>query len=141
MPLPQQGGCLCGAVRYEISQPPGRTWTCHCIQCQRMTASAFSIGLAVPSGAFTIMSGELRRVALTADSGRERTNWFCPHCGTWITSGSDPRLAPTKPIRLVLGGTLDDSSWLRPTTHYWTRTKQGWITLPAGDAVHDTQDY
>ena len=73
--------------------------------------------------------------------GRARTNWICGECGSWITSGTDPKLAPTKPTRIVLGGTLDDVSWLQPTVHYWTRTKQPWITLPAGDTIHETQDY
>jgi hypothetical protein len=27
-------------------------------------------------------------------------------------------------------GTLDDTSWLRPTAHFWTRNKQPWIVLP-----------
>ena len=141
MKLPQLGGCLCGAVRYKVTQKPSRTWTCHCMQCQRMTSSACSIAAAVGSEGLEIRQGKLRPVALTADSGRARTNWICGECGSWITSGTDPKLAPTKPTRIVLGGTLDDVSWLQPTVHYWTRTKQPWITLPAGDTIHETQDY
>ena len=30
MKLPQTGGCLCGAIRYEITQPPLVAYTCHC---------------------------------------------------------------------------------------------------------------
>ena len=141
MTLPQHGGCFCRAVRYTLNQAPNRTFTCHCMQCQHMSGSAFSIALTVPAEAFEIQGGDLRAVPLTADSGRERTNWICAQCGTWITAGSDPRLPPTKPNRMALGGTLDDTSWLKPTAHYWTRTKQPWITLPAGDTIHETQDY
>jgi hypothetical protein len=36
-------------------------------------------------------------------------------------------------------GTLDDTSWLHPTIHFWTRSKQPWITLPEGDQRFDTQ--
>lgn len=36
--LPLTGGCQCGALRYEISQY-------HCTDCQRLTGSAFSMGL------------------------------------------------------------------------------------------------
>jgi hypothetical protein len=32
----------------------------------------------------------------------------------------------------VRGGTLDDTSWLRPTKHIWTRRKQPWVKLPEG---------
>jgi len=34
---------------------------------------------------------------------------------------------------------LDDTSWLAPTAHYWTRSRQRWIVLPEGSAVFDTQ--
>jgi hypothetical protein len=33
----------------------------------------------------------------------------------------------------VRAGSLDDTSWLRPTWHIWTRSKQPWITFAAGD--------
>jgi hypothetical protein len=36
-------------------------------------------------------------------------------------------------------GSLDDTSWLRPTAHLWTRSKQPWITLPDGDRQFETQ--
>jgi hypothetical protein len=42
-------------------------------------------------------------------------------------------------IRVVRGGTLDDTSWLKPTTHFWTRRKQPWVVLPEGAAMHETQ--
>jgi hypothetical protein len=38
--------------------------------------------------------------------------------------------ASTSPFRSVRAGTLHDTSWLRPTVHFWTRSKQPWIILP-----------
>ena len=46
---------------------------------------------------------------------------------------------PGNGVVRVRGGTLDDTSWLRPTRHVWTRSKQAWITLPEGDEVFETQ--
>jgi hypothetical protein len=42
-------------------------------------------------------------------------------------------------LRRVRAGTLDDTSWLRPTAHFWTRSKQPWITLREGDQIFETQ--
>ncbi len=52
MELPQTGGCQCGKVRYEITQAPQSVYTCHCTACQRLTSSAFSMGLVVAEAAF-----------------------------------------------------------------------------------------
>jgi len=46
---------------------------------------------------------------------------------------------PRDGVRRVRAGTLDDTSWLRPTRHIWTRSKQPWITLPEGDQIFETQ--
>ncbi len=36
------GGCLCGAVRYEVSGEPYIAGLCHCTKCRKLTGSAFS---------------------------------------------------------------------------------------------------
>jgi hypothetical protein len=135
MQLPQTGGCQCGKLRYEITEAPRLVITCHCTDCQRMTSSAFSIGLVIADRAFRLTGSEPRLVERIADSGRVGTRWICSECGSWI-SGS-PR--PGSTVRTVRGGTLDDTSWLRPTVHLWTRSKQPWITLPDGDRSFETQ--
>jgi len=44
---------------------------------------------------------------------------------------------PRDGVVRVSGGTLDDTSWLRPTLHVWTRMKQPWVMLPEGDEVFE----
>jgi hypothetical protein len=48
-----------------------------------------------------------------------------------------PRVAGA--FRGVRAGSLDDTSWLRPTAHIWTRSKQPWVVLPDGDRQFETQ--
>ena len=62
MKLPQTGGCQCGAIRYEITQPPQMVYTCHCTDCQRMTSSAFSIGCVLAEGVFRVVRCEPKAV-------------------------------------------------------------------------------
>jgi hypothetical protein len=135
MELPQTGGCQCGAVRYEITQTPIIVYTCHCTDCQRMTSSAFSLGCVLPDGAFRLVQGEPKGVQRTTGSGRVSTRWVCPECGVWVCTA--PR--PGSTVRNVRGGTLDDTSWLRPTAHIWTRSKQPWLPIPEGDRKFETQ--
>jgi hypothetical protein len=135
MKLPQTGGCQCGMLRYEITQAPHLTLTCHCTDCQRMTSSAFSMAIIVADRAFRLTGAEPRPVQRAADSGRISTRLVCPECGSWLCG--PPR--PGAVIRIVRAGTLDDTSWLRPTVHFWTRSKQPWIALPEGDLSFETQ--
>ncbi|MDN3566010.1 GFA family protein [Paeniroseomonas aquatica] len=139
MKLPQTGGCLCGAVRYEITGPPLVTYTCHCTVCQRLTGSAFSSAVVVAAEAYRFAGGETLSFERLADSGRTVTRWVCAGCGTWICNGVRPGTAPPGGFVAVRAGTLDDTSWLRPTAHFWTRSVQPWVVLPEGDTCFETQ--
>jgi hypothetical protein len=96
------------------------------------------MALVVGANTFHLAGTEPRSFQRTADSGRTVTGWLCPDCGTWIWSG--PRPDPARPDALrVRAGTLDDTSWLRPTMHFWTRSAQPWVKLPEGDLRFETQ--
>jgi hypothetical protein len=138
MKLPLTGGCLCGAIRYEIAQPPVGVYTCHCTDCQRITSSAFSIGMVVPADAVGL-SGETRTVESIADSGRIKRRLICPACGIWIGGMPRPNTQAPGTVRVIRAGTLDDTSWVRPTIHFWTRSRQPWVVLPDGDQQYETQ--
>ena len=133
MNLPQAGGCQCGKVRYEITQQPLLVYTCHCLDCQRLTGSAFSLGVVVPEGGFRLSGIEPRALQRVADSGRITTRLVCPECGSWITG------LPRDGLYRVRGGTLDDTSWLRPTRHIWGKRRQPWVVIPEGDEVFEGQ--
>ncbi len=77
MKLPQTGGCICGAVRYEITEAPTSVYTCHCTDCQQASVSAFLVGIAVPGAAFSLSGKELKPApgGVTA-SGRVKTRWI-----------------------------------------------------------------
>ena len=40
-----QGGCLCGAVRFELDRAVGPFELCHCNRCRKTTGSAYAAGL------------------------------------------------------------------------------------------------
>ncbi len=138
--LPLTGGCVCGAIRYEITQAPVSVYTCHCTDCQRITSSAFSIGMVVPADAFRPTGNEAKAApgGITA-GGRVKSRWICPDCGTWLYGGPKIGTEPPGTRRVIRGGTPDDTSWLQPTSHFWTRNKQAWVVLPDGGTLYETQ--
>jgi hypothetical protein len=131
MELPQTGGCQCGRIRYEIIEAPTLVYTCHCRDCQRLTSSAFSLGIVVSEAGFRVSGVEPRPLQRMPDSGRLNTRLVCPECGSWVYS------PPRDGVIRVRAGTLDDTSWLRPTRHIWTRSKQPWVSFAEGDEVFE----
>jgi hypothetical protein len=133
MKLPQTGGCQCGKIRYEITEAPQLVYTCHCTDCQRLTSSAFSLGVVVAESGLRLSGIEPRSLQRMADSGRANTRWVCPECATWVCS------PPRDGLARVRAGTLDDRSWLRPTRHIWIGSKQPWVTFAEGDELYEKQ--
>ena len=80
----------------------------HCLDCQRLIGSAFSLGIVVPETGFRLSGIEPRQLQRTADSGRVNTRLVCPECGSSICG------VPREGVGRVRGGTLDDRS--RPAT-------------------------
>ncbi len=120
------GGCQCGSVRYRVEGEPLGLAVCHCTECQRQSGSAFGMSLAVPSDSFRLLSGELKTFTTVCDSGRTKACTFCQRCGTRIYHQVIEAALSIKP------GTLDDTSWLEPSAHYWTKSKQPWVPIPDG---------
>ena len=122
MPIPFEGGCHCGAVRYVCSEEPTTVVNCHCGDCQQIAGSAFITGVLVPEGQVTV-NGELKSYKVKADSGNGVTRNFCPICGTRIMVELDGGVVG------VSYTTLDDSSWLEPAIEFYTSKAQPWINL------------
>jgi hypothetical protein len=123
-----EGGCFCGLVRYRLEAPPMFVHCCHCKDCQRQTGSAFALNALIETDRITIVSGAAVPTAMGTDSGRPHSIFRCPSCQTalWSEYGGIEKL------RFVRVGTLDDPTALTPDVHIYTRSKQPWVTLPAG---------
>jgi hypothetical protein len=136
MKVPLTGGCHCGALRYEISEAP-TTYTCHYSACQRLTGTAFSLAVIVPESSVRLTRGAPRPLERIAERGRVNV-CLLRDCGRWTSGLGRPNEAGIV-VRRVRTGTLDDRSWLRPTAHFFTHSKQPWVTLPEGDQIFEAQ--
>ena len=108
------GGCLCGAVRYQVTGPLRDVINCHCSMCQRL------------HGAFGPHSkARNTSISITNDTG---LGWyktsdiaqrgFCRKCGSslfWQPFGQD--------ATGIVAGSLDDASHLKTIGHIFVEEK------------------
>jgi hypothetical protein len=121
--LPWEGGCRCGRVRIRITATPLLTMACHCTGCQRMTASAYSLSVAIPSQGFSVTQGD---PVIGGLHGAHR-HYFCSYCLGWMFTRPDG-MDWFVNIRSTM---LDDPRWAVPFVETWTREKLPWATTPA----------
>ena len=128
MSVKHEGGCFCGSVRFSCTAEPAFTFYCHCSDCRRSGGSPFTVGMMVPSEAFSV-DGELQAYTVTGSSGKEVHRHFCPQCGTgiYLTTGAVPENV------FVKAGVFDDAGWVKPQMHIFTASKQPWLTI--GDSL------
>ena len=87
------GSCHCGAIRYEAEIDPGGVSICHCVDCQKLTGSAFRLTVAAKEENFRLTAGTPKVYVKTAASGAKRAQGFCAECGSpiYATSVGDGR--------------------------------------------------
>lgn len=129
------GGCVCGAVRYEVK--PGfrmKPYACHCTDCQKRTGSAFGVQMGIVESDL-ILLGELITGTFRQPSGVVATYYACTKCLSkiYVLNSERPGFAN------IRAGSLDNSSDLNPVVHFWTRSKQLWIAIPEGVPTLETQ--
>jgi hypothetical protein len=135
--LPITGGCSCGAIRYEIASFPLLLYTCNCTNCQTRSGSAFALNMPVKAKDFHVRKGEAKGRRHTSPSGVPVVSRFCGDCGAHLYGERAGRAE----IVNVRAGTLDDTSWLVPVAHFFTRrtSAQSWVQRVAGASCFETQ--
>ncbi|HEX2378588.1 MAG TPA: GFA family protein [Gaiellales bacterium] len=122
--FPLTGGCLCGAVRFEVDEPLLTANYCHCTRCQRRTGTAASAQAVIEPGSLRIVQG-----ADVVRAFRPPDGWaklFCPECGSALFSQS--RDDPAK--MTVRMSAFDTDPGIRPQARYHVATAAAWEPIP-----------
>lgn len=140
---PLEGGCLCGAVRYRVSEVFD-SGLCHCRTCQRQTGSAALAWAMVPVSAFELLAGAPASYRHSGEGVRR----FCGTCGVHLYFEFAPDVvlysgAPGLPPLVTVNiGTLDDPGALPPRIHEWHESAVSWFEtddvlprIPRGGAL------
>ena len=122
--FPLTGGCLCGGVRFEVSEPLVSSGYCHCTRCQRRTGTAASVSARTAPGSMRVVSGDELIRSYVPDEGFAKV--FCSACGSalWSRHPDDPDFIS---IRL---GAFDEDPGIRPEYRQFVAYAAAWEDIP-----------
>jgi hypothetical protein len=114
-----EGGCLCGAVRYQIDGALGRASACHCSRCRKAFSGASSTFAAIADGSkFSWVSGENE---LTQHNVGEAWGLaFCRICGSTLCGMFEGK------VRGVTLGTVEGDPGVQIEMHTFVGSKAPW---------------
>jgi hypothetical protein len=122
---PLSGSCLCGGVRFEVTEPFRRANHCHCSLCRKHSGTFGLTQGRVAREGFRLLAGEeLLRVFHPREGTAVKI--FCSVCGSSLFGGSWPE-GDEVSIRL---GSLDGDPGIRPQNHSFLGSRAPWDELP-----------
>lgn len=122
-PLP--GSCLCGGVRFELTQPIRRASHCRCSRCRKHSGTFGLTQGRVPREGFRLLAGEELIRVYRPPGGMAKA--FCSVCGSSLFVGTWPD-GPEVSIRF---GALDGGPGIRPEHHSHAASAAPWDEIPA----------
>jgi len=115
-----EGGCQCGAIRYEVRGEPAHALLCHCRDCRRSAGAPVVAWSAFSQANFRLTQGEPHNFISSGAAMRS----FCAACGTGLFY-RNPELLPG--LIDVQMATLDDPDALTPVAQVQTAERIGWM--------------
>jgi hypothetical protein len=117
------GGCLCGAVRYQIAAPLCLIEHCHCSMCRKAHGAGFSTNAVVATDTLNVTSGADK--ICEYESSPKRHKCFCSNCGSQLFI----RRLDRPEITVVTLGTIDGDPGARPQRHVFVASKAPWLDI------------
>ena len=126
------GGCLCGAVTFEVSDDFDHFQLCHCTQCQKTTGTAHASNLFTRLDQFTWLTGP-DTIARYDVEGRSISNAFCTRCGSRV-----PYVSRSGRVMVVPAGSLDEQPGMVPKANIFWPERAGWYDQGLKAPAYDT---
>ena len=124
-----QGGCFCGAVRYEVTGKTTGVTYCHCSKCRRWHGHVGAY-TAVDRDAFWLT--ETRGLKWHTVSPTVRRG-FCAECGSSVFFDESPERKMG-----ICAGTFDEPTGLREKAHIFVGSKGDYYAISGELPTYDT---
>lgn len=117
------GGCLCGAVRFEVQLPFIRANHCHCSRCRKHSGTAVCTQGRIWKSQFQLLQGESH--VRVYGKGQGAVKAFCEICGSSLFGGDWP---DGKQVSIRLGA-IDGDPGIRPQFRTFVDSRAPWDVI------------
>ena len=114
------GGCLCGAVRFEVTERPNIDAYCYCKMCQRWSGSVLSSWAGFKTKDFRYTKGEIKYYKSSEFTERG----FCADCGSSLV-----QRGLNGDWFSVSTGSFDHSEDFPPREHCGIESQVSWLKI------------
>ena len=115
------GGCLCGAIRYQVTPPAMFVSQCCCKDCQKATGTGHTTIIGIHKDQLKLQ-GTPKTYTNAGDTGGSVTRHFCGDCGGRLYTSGD---APGDHI-MIQAGSLDDPGQVAPESVIYYKDRVSW---------------
>jgi hypothetical protein len=120
-----EGRCICGQVKYKLTEKPLFTQACHCKDCKILTGSSYGVNSSVLENTLFIEGEITSSIELKGGSGAPCKVYFCIKCGTYMYTDYSSAVGRLN----VRTKTLDNANQFPPQVHIFTKDKDPWLNL------------
>lgn len=124
MKLPLTGSCVCSAIQFQVNAEPLFTHACHCVNCQKITGSAFAMSTFVVDDDLEVIAGAPVSIEQPSKNGSRKV-FLCPLCQTVVWAESSDHAN----VRIIRPGVFSSKMDVQPQAHIWIHRKQDWLAL------------
>lgn len=129
-----RGGCLCGAVQYEISGAPTKFYHCHCQRCRKATGTGHASNLFLQPGSINWLKGEELIRLYKVPEAKRFSNCFCTNCGSRV-----PRYMKEVDAVIIPADSLDSEPPIQPQARIFWDSRADWSC--SGDDLPTYSEY
>ena len=119
-----RGGCLCGAIEFEVVEPFKVVHNCHCSRCRRARAAAHTTNGFTSMKGVIFSKGEEHIKTYKVPGAQHFTHAFCDSCGCGM-----PRIDPGRQIAVTPLGALDDDPGTKAVDNIFVAHKAQWYEI------------
>lgn len=113
-----EGGCLCGQLRFRVAARAIDTGYCHCRMCQRNSGAPVVAWTTFPKDSFSWTAGSPSTYVSSPTVRRE----FCGKCGSYLIFRRED-----SPEISINTASLDDPASFRPAMHIFAESRIPWF--------------